>query len=242
MDTIIKVRWVLLTLCVFPFFGIAYVKNVNFQTWLCFTLAMSLTFLLLFILYGIEKAESIINKNKFIKLLPWLVCFLIALCALRVVALLDPLPAPEFFLILYKISFFLLCALIILPIVKIPSSFEGIVTMNDRPIKKKRVSLISLYHLNLLPREFQTYYVIKKIFNNKAISEQKFIVKVNFSSEFLEKIRDIDVMVYLDQIIKIIQTQAESMIEQNNFNKPSEILRSNYSYFAEGKITVSYLS
>ena len=179
------------------------------------------SFLLMFILWGIEKIELIIKKgNKFIiNLLPWLVCLLMVTGGLCIVALLDPLPAPEIYLVLYQISFFVLCISIVLPIIKIPSSSEGIIIMNGRPIKKRWVSLISFYSLDSLPRELQTDYVVKKIFNGKIVNELRYKVKVDFSLAFFERIRNAGEVININKIIYSIQKETEDTIKKEFFNK-----------------------
>lgn len=244
MNFIVKIKWIFLTLCVLAFLAIVQVKDVDIQTLLYFALAIIFTFLLMLVVWDADKIKLITqnNNNKFIiRLLPWLVCLLMATGALHTAVLFDPLPAPKIFLILYKISFTVLCVLIVLPIINIPSSFEGIVTMNDIPIKKKRVSLISLNHLGSLPREFQTYYIIKKIFNSKTTSEQQFKVTVKFSSAFFERVKNAEKIISIDEIIFSIQIKAEDIIKKELFNKPIKMLELSYVYGIEGEITVTYL-
>ncbi|MCK5320716.1 hypothetical protein KAJ61_05010 [Candidatus Parcubacteria bacterium] len=241
MNFTVKIKWVLLTLCIFSFFAIAYVKDTLTQTFLYLALTIAFSFLLVFILWNIEEIKLITKNNKFIILLPLLSCFLVANGALRVVILFISLPTPEVYSILYQVSFFILCALMVLPIIKTPSSSEGVITVDDRPIKKKWVNLISLYSLNSLPRECQTNYVVRKIFDNQIISEQKFIAQVNFSSMFFEKIRD-KPTVHINNIIEVIQTQTEGMVGIKSFNKPTKLPKSNYSYYAEATITVENVS
>ncbi|MCK4540534.1 hypothetical protein KAU09_05285 [Candidatus Parcubacteria bacterium] len=244
MNFIVKIKWIFLTFCVFSFFVITQVKDIDIQTLLYFALAIVFAFLLMFVTWDADKIKLITkkNNNKFIiKLLPWLVCLLTAAGALHAVALFDPLPAPKICLILYKISFTVLCALIILPIIKIPSSSEGIITMNNRPIKKKRISLISLNHLDSLPREFQTYYIFRKTFDSEIVNEQQFKVKAKFSSVSFERIKNAGKIISIDEIIFSIQVKAENLVKKEIFNKPIKMLAPGYAYGIEGEITVTYL-
>ena len=243
MDTIIKDRWAYLLFCVLLFIAFThYVEDINTYRWLFFAFMFVFLFFSFVVAANIYMTELIARKkfNKFIIILFFLLFSLLAgdVC---LIMLHYNVPISKIYLLLYQISFSCLCILMVLPIIKMPHSSEGIITTDDRPIKKKWVSLISLYRLNSLPREFQTDYIVRKMFNNKVSIEQKFNVKAEFSSLFFEKIRDTKI-IYLDQIIKVIEIQTECMIGQNNFNRSAIIFRSSDSYFAEGEITVTYLT
>ncbi|MEA1962777.1 MAG: hypothetical protein U9M94_00895, partial [Patescibacteria group bacterium] len=130
--------------------------------------------------------------------------------------------------------------LIIAPIIKIPSSDEGIITRNLKSIREGQISLISLYNLDLLLRKFQMDYIIKKTLDNKITGEQKFKITVKFSPEFLKRIRNTEDRINIEEIIKSIQIKAEDAVKKENFHKPIEMLRLNYNI--KGEVTVSYLT
>ena len=193
MDTIIKARLVYLSSCVLLFIAFThYVKDINTYRWLFFAFMFVFLFFSFIIVANIYMTELIAKKkfNKFIIILFFLL-FSLLTSDVCLIMLHYNVPISKIYLLLCKISFSCLCALMVLPIIKMPSSSDGLITINDRPVKRKWACLISLYSLNSFPREFQTDYVVKEIFDNIIMSEQKFIVRVNFSSVLLEKIRDI---------------------------------------------------
>ena len=220
MNYIVKSRWEFLMFCIFAFFAFQYIEDSNIQKWLYIALAVIFLIFSVVILGNIEKIELTTNdKNKkFVILFSFLWCLLM----FDIIVMLFG-PSPEIGLIVYQISFFGLCFLVIAPIVKIPSLDEGIITSNNKPIRDEQISLISLYKVNSLQREFEEDYVLKEIFGNRRIGVTTFKVMVNFSSTFFKRIKKDEEKIDINRINNVIGLRTDKIVTEKSFGKSLEI-------------------
>ena len=235
MDSIIKSKWEFLGFCVFSFFAFQYVEDQNIQKWLYFALAIIFWIFSGFGVVNLEKTKLIKKKNNKFCILFYLLLILLLIAGTSMLSY----PFSEICLIMYKISFFGLCFLMVAPIIKMPFPNDGVVIRDFIPIRDEWISLIFLHQLDSLPRELQMNYSVKKILNGQIVNELQYKINAKFSSTSFKKIRNTGKPISVVRIIDSILTQTEEAVKKELFDEPINMLQ--LSYGVEGKIIVTYL-